>query len=125
MIFYFSYAKKENPSTLSCIIRRAGHKAGKPRSVLSEGSIAFVTRIHKDSVRRWNLWFPSAGVFSEVHVGRVTRTQITLLPVDFLLISHNSMELIKITYKNNHTHTHAHNKTQTEHKYARMIVRSK
>ena len=26
----------------------------------------FVTGIHKDSVRRWNLWFPSAGVFTEV-----------------------------------------------------------
>jgi len=25
----------------------------------------FVTAIHKDSVRRWNLWFSSAGVFSE------------------------------------------------------------
>ena len=23
----------------------------------------FVTGIHKDSVRRWNLWFPSAGLF--------------------------------------------------------------
>ena len=26
----------------------------------------FVTEIHKDSVRRWNLWFPSAGVFAKV-----------------------------------------------------------
>jgi len=26
----------------------------------------FVTGIHKYSVRRWNLWFPSAGVFAEL-----------------------------------------------------------
>ena len=37
----------------------------------------FVTRIHKDSVRRWNLWFPSAGVFAKVLAGRATGTQIT------------------------------------------------
>ena len=37
----------------------------------------FVTGIHKDSVRRWNLWFPSAGVFVEVLAGRMTGTQIT------------------------------------------------
>ena len=37
----------------------------------------FVTGIHKDSVRRWNLWFPSAGVFTEVLAGRATGTQIT------------------------------------------------
>ena len=40
----------------------------------------FVTGIHKDSVRRWNLWFPSAGVFAEVLVGRVTGMQITSPP---------------------------------------------
>jgi len=40
----------------------------------------FVTGIHKDSVRRWNLWFPSAGVFAEVLVGRATGTQITFPP---------------------------------------------
>jgi len=39
----------------------------------------FVTGIHKDSVRRWNLWFPSAGVFAKVLVGRATGTQITFL----------------------------------------------
>ena len=38
----------------------------------------FVTGIHKDSVRRWNLWFPSAGVFAEVLAGRVTGTQILI-----------------------------------------------
>jgi len=27
--------------------------------------------------RRWNLWFPSAGVFAEVLAGRATGTQIT------------------------------------------------
>ena len=37
----------------------------------------FVTGIHKDSVRRCNLWFPSAGVFAEVLAGRATGTQIT------------------------------------------------
>jgi len=31
-----------------------------------------VTRIHKYLVRRWNLWFPLAGVFAKVLVGRVT-----------------------------------------------------
>ena len=37
-----------------------------------------MTLIHKDSVRRWNLWFPSAGVFAEVLEGRATGWQITL-----------------------------------------------
>jgi len=37
----------------------------------------FVTGIHKDSVRRWNFWFPSAGVFPEVLAGRAMGTQIT------------------------------------------------
>ena len=36
-----------------------------------------MTGIHKDSVRRWNLWFPSAGVFAKVLAGRATGTQIT------------------------------------------------
>jgi len=36
-----------------------------------------VTKIHKDSVCRWNLWFPSAGVFGEILAGRATGTQIT------------------------------------------------
>ena len=40
----------------------------------------FMTRIHKDSVHRWNLWFPSAGVFTEVLMGRATGTQITFPP---------------------------------------------
>ena len=40
----------------------------------------FVTGIHKDSVRRWNLWFPSAGVFAKVLAGRATGTQITFPP---------------------------------------------
>jgi len=40
-----------------------------------------VTGIHKDSVRRWNLWFPSAGVFAKVLAGRATGTQITFPPV--------------------------------------------
>jgi len=39
-----------------------------------------VTGIHKDSVRRWNLRFPSAGVFAKVLAGRATRTQITFPP---------------------------------------------
>jgi len=39
-----------------------------------------VTGIHKDSVRRWNLWFPSAGVFAEVLAGRATWMQITFPP---------------------------------------------
>ena len=49
------------------------------RSALSEGFFltGFVTGIHKDSVRRCNLWFPSAGVFAEVLAGRATGTQIT------------------------------------------------
>ena len=37
----------------------------------------FVTEIHKHLVRRWNRWFPSAGVFAEVLMGRATGTQIT------------------------------------------------
>ena len=41
----------------------------------------FVTGIRKDSVRRWNLWFPSAGVFAEVLAGRATGTQITFHPL--------------------------------------------
>ena len=41
----------------------------------------FVTGIHKDSVRRWNLWFPSAGVFAKVLAGRATGTEITLPPI--------------------------------------------
>jgi len=40
-----------------------------------------VTGIHKDSVRRWNLWFPSAGVFAKVLAGRATGTQITFPPL--------------------------------------------
>jgi len=40
----------------------------------------FVTGIHKDSVRRWNLWFPSAGVFAEVLAGRAMGMQITFPP---------------------------------------------
>ena len=39
----------------------------------------FVTGIHKDSVCRWNLWFPSAGVFVEVLAGRATGMQINLV----------------------------------------------
>ena len=31
-------------------------------------------------VRRWNLWFPSAGVFAKVLAGRATGTQITFPP---------------------------------------------
>jgi len=41
----------------------------------------FVSGIHKDSVRRWNLWFPSAGIFAEVLVGRATGMQITFPPM--------------------------------------------
>ena len=37
----------------------------------------FVTGIHKDSVHRWNLRFPSAGVFAEVLAGRAMLMQIT------------------------------------------------
>jgi len=40
----------------------------------------FATGIHKDSVCRWNLWFPSAGVFAEVLAGRATGMQITFPP---------------------------------------------
>jgi len=60
---------------------RAGPTAWKPRSALSDWFfLAFVTGIHKDSVRRWNLWFPLAGVFTEVLAGRATGTQITFPP---------------------------------------------
>ena len=43
----------------------------------------FVTGIHRNSVRRWNLWFPLAEVFAEVPVlaRTVTLTQITSLPL--------------------------------------------
>jgi len=41
----------------------------------------FVTGIHKDSVRRWNLRFPSAGEFAKVLAGRATGTQITFPPM--------------------------------------------
>ena len=40
----------------------------------------FVTGIRKDLVRRWNLWFPSTGVFTEVLAGRATGMQITFPP---------------------------------------------
>ena len=40
----------------------------------------FVTEIHKDSVRMWNLWFPSAGVFAKVLAERAMGTQITFPP---------------------------------------------
>ena len=39
--------------------------------------LGFVTGIHKDSVCRWNLWFPSAGGFAKVLAGRATGMQIT------------------------------------------------
>jgi len=42
----------------------------------------FVTGIHKDSVRRWNLWFPSADVFAKVLTDilmAADRQQVTLL----------------------------------------------
>ena len=45
----------------------------------------FVTGIHKDSVRMWNLWFPSAGVFAKVLAGRATGTQITFPPVGYAM----------------------------------------
>jgi len=71
----------DNPSTLSCIMRRAGPTAWKSRSALSEGFfLALWPGIHKDSIRRWNLWFPSAGVFAKVLAGRATGTQITFPP---------------------------------------------
>jgi len=72
----------DNPSTFSCIMCRAGPTAWKPWSALLGGGGVLrgcVTRIHRDSVCRWNLWFPSAGVFSEVLVGRAKRMQITFL----------------------------------------------
>ena len=40
----------------------------------------FVTGIHKDLVRRWSLWFSSAGVFAEVLSGRATGMQLTFPP---------------------------------------------
>ena len=43
----------------------------------------FVTGIH--TVRRWNLWFPSAGVFAKVLAGRATGTQITFSIIPVLL----------------------------------------
>jgi len=46
----------------------------------------FVTGIHKDSVRRWNLWFPWAAVVAEVLAGRATGTQITCYCNDKLLL---------------------------------------
>jgi len=55
--------------------RTYGLKAQVIKGVLT----GFVTGIHKDSVHRWNLWFPSAGVFAEVLAGRVTGMQITFL----------------------------------------------
>jgi len=53
----------DNSSTLSCIIRRAGPTAWKPRSALSEG---FLLALWPGSIRIWSaggIWFPSAGVF--------------------------------------------------------------
>ena len=45
---------------------------GQPRNCVFIGGVltGFVTGIQKDSVHRWNLWFPSAGVFAEVLRGR-------------------------------------------------------
>ena len=73
-----SWMSADSPSTLSCMMHRAEPTAWKPRSALSEGFFfGFVTGIHKDSVCRWNLWFPSAGVFAKALAGRATGTQIT------------------------------------------------
>ena len=58
----------------------------------------FVTRIHKDSVRRWNLWFPSAGVFAKVLAGRATGTQITFPPI---MSVHCTLIIWVITFGNN------------------------
>ena len=52
----------------------------------------FVTGIPKDSVRRWNLWFPSAAVFAKVLAGRATGTQITFPPPSNQLRVVDSME---------------------------------
>jgi len=49
----------------------------------------FVTGIHAELVHRWNLWFPSAGVFAEVFAGRATRMQITFLPIEQYLQANN------------------------------------
>jgi len=61
-----------------------GHTYGLKAQVGIIGGVlpGFVTGIHKDSVRRWNLWFPSAGVFAEVLVGRATGMQLTFPPVN-------------------------------------------
>ena len=39
--------------------------------------------------RRWNLWFPSAGVFAEVHAGRATGTQEVYLQNDLCCDQYN------------------------------------
>ena len=41
-----------------------------------------MTWIHKDLVRRWNLWFSPAAVFAEVLAGRATGMQITFSPYE-------------------------------------------
>jgi len=64
----------DNPSMLS---RTYGLKA--QVGIIGGVLTGFVTGIHKDSVRRWNLWFPSTGVFTDVFAGRATGTQITLV----------------------------------------------
>ena len=55
----------------------------------------FVTGIHKDSVRRWNLWFPTGGVFAEVLAGRATGTQIT--PKPYILTGIDCAQLSKLS----------------------------
>ena len=74
----------DNPSTLSCIICRTGPSYRLKAQVGVIGGVltGFVTWIHKDLVHRWNLRFPSAGVFAEVLAGKVTGTQIIFPPTD-------------------------------------------
>jgi len=63
------------PSTLYTQGRTYGLKA--QVGVIGGVLTGFVTGIHKDLVRRWNLWFPSADEFAVVLAERATGMQIT------------------------------------------------
>jgi len=72
-----TYFTADSLSMLSYIIRTAGPMAYVQVCIVRGVFPGFVTGIHKDLVHKWNLQFPSAGVFAEVLAGRATWMQIT------------------------------------------------
>ena len=79
--FFFSYAYLLQPLDVELHDAQSRTYGLKAQVGVIGGVLpGFVTGIHKDSVRRWNLWFHSAGVFAKVLAGRATGTQITSPP---------------------------------------------